>query len=96
MTETDEAAPSYTQRTLVQLIRFYQWFSAGRLPACRYMPTCSQYAIEALQAHGPVRGGWLGVRRLARCHPWGGTGYDPVPGGMDQRRPSGRTNREES
>lgn len=48
-------------------------------PSCRYTPTCSQYAIEALRKHGPLRGSWLTLRRLMRCHPWGGSGYDPVP-----------------
>ena len=48
-------------------------------PSCRYMPTCSEYAAEALVTHGPVRGGYLAARRVCRCHPWGGSGYDPVP-----------------
>ncbi|MBE0452182.1 MAG: membrane protein insertion efficiency factor YidD [Roseovarius sp.] len=51
---------------------------------CRYQPTCSQYALEALEAHGAWRGGWLAARRIARCNPWGGCGYDPVPGAYKQ------------
>ena len=49
------------------------------LPACRFHPSCSEYALLALQAHGPLRGSWLTFRRLLRCHPWGDMGYDPVP-----------------
>ena len=48
-------------------------------PVCRFTPTCSQYAIEALRKHGPVRGLWLAIKRICRCNPWGGSGYDPVP-----------------
>ncbi|MBR5824574.1 MAG: membrane protein insertion efficiency factor YidD, partial [Paludibacteraceae bacterium] len=48
-------------------------------PTCRFTPTCSQYAIEAIKKHGPFKGLWLAVKRIARCHPWGGSGYDPVP-----------------
>jgi len=65
---------------LVGLIRFYQLAISPWTPAsCRYTPTCSSYAIDALQRHGLARGGWLALRRLLRCHPWGGQGYDPVP-----------------
>lgn len=48
-------------------------------PTCRYSPSCSQFMIEAVQKHGALKGGWLGIKRLGRCHPWGGHGYDPVP-----------------
>jgi putative membrane protein insertion efficiency factor len=65
---------------LVTVIRFYQKGISPYLPsACRYTPSCSAYAIEALEAHGAMRGSWLTARRLLRCHPWGGHGYDPVP-----------------
>ena len=61
-------------------IRAYQLLVAPLLPpACRYLPTCSHYADQAIAAHGPLRGGLLAVGRLCRCHPWGGSGYDPVP-----------------
>ena len=66
-------------RTLRGVIRLYQKFSAGRLPHCRFHPSCSAYAIEALEVHGAARGSWLALRRLARCQPFGGFGFDPVP-----------------
>lgn len=65
---------------LVALIRLYRRFVSPLIPpTCRFTPSCSQYAEEALRTHGPVRGLALAVRRLARCHPWGGAGFDPVP-----------------
>lgn len=74
------------------LARGYQLFISPLLPpSCRYTPTCSQYALDALAAHGLLRGGWLTLRRLGRCHPWGGCGHDPVPpkaGGADGHRHS--------
>jgi uncharacterized protein len=64
---------------LVRSIGLYQGLRAGRPTGCRYLPTCSQYAIEAIDLHGPARGSLLALRRLLRCHPWGGHGVDPVP-----------------
>jgi putative membrane protein insertion efficiency factor len=62
------------------LVRAYQLLLSPLLPPrCRYLPSCSDYAIEALATHGALHGAWLALRRLARCHPWGGSGYDPVP-----------------
>ena len=65
---------------LLKCVRFYQLAISPMLPPrCRYTPTCSQYAIEALQKYGAVKGSYLALRRICRCHPWGGCGYDPVP-----------------
>lgn len=64
-------------------IRFYQIALSPLLgPRCRYIPTCSQYAIEALQQHGALKGSWFTAKRICRCHPWGGFGYDPVPSSL--------------
>lgn len=66
---------------LLALIRFYQYGISPFTPmSCRYLPTCSEYAAEAIKRHGALRGSWLALRRLSRCHPLGGHGYDPVPG----------------
>lgn len=62
------------------LIKLYQWVISPLLGSkCRYTPTCSQYGIEALKKYGLIKGLWLTIKRIARCHPWGGHGYDPVP-----------------
>ncbi len=66
-------------RSMDAMLRGYQRLTAGRLPRCRFYPTCSQYAREAIDLHGAARGSWLAVRRLGRCHPLGGHGFDPVP-----------------
>jgi uncharacterized protein len=72
------------RRLLILLVRFYQVGISPLTPAsCRYTPTCSAYAVEALERHGAMRGSWLSLRRLLRCHPWGGHGYDPVPPAPD-------------
>ena len=64
----------------VVLIKFYQLcISPFTPPSCRFTPTCSQYGLEAFRRHGPVKGLYLTARRILRCHPWGGSGYDPVP-----------------
>ena len=61
-------------------IRFYRTCISPFTPAsCRFTPTCSEYALTAIQKYGPLKGGWLAIKRISRCHPWGGQGYDPVP-----------------
>lgn len=68
------------RRLAVLPIRFYQWVLSPLLPpSCRFTPTCSAYAIEAVLTHGIFRGSWLALRRILRCHPWSAGGYDPVP-----------------
>ncbi len=65
---------------LLMPIYFYKYCISPLVPpSCRYTPSCSEYAVQALKKHGPFKGLYLAVRRIARCHPWGGSGYDPVP-----------------
>jgi len=70
---------SVPARGILVVIHFYQWVRAGRPSPCRYWPSCSNYAAEAVERHGALHGSWLAARRLGRCHPWGGSGVDPVP-----------------
>lgn len=80
MTKTAQTIKTALAFALIVPVRVYQLFISPLLPAsCRYAPTCSQYAIEALRLHGPVKGLVLAMRRIGRCHPWGGHGHDPVP-----------------
>ena len=72
--------PLKMKRLFILIARGWQLGPSRILPpSCRYAPSCSQYAIEALEKHGAIRGGWLAAKRIMRCHPWGGHGYDPVP-----------------
>jgi putative membrane protein insertion efficiency factor len=68
------------KKIAILFVKFYQAVIRPLLPnACRYTPSCSQYAIEAITKYGAFKGSWLGFKRISRCHPWGGEGYDPVP-----------------
>ena len=87
--ESEEVAVSYSgkigmKKILSYLLLLPVYFYRGYIspmtpPSCRFVPTCSEYAIEAIKKHGPFKGLYLAVRRILRCHPWGGSGYDPVP-----------------
>ena len=81
MNESKKASfRSWTIWLPVKLIKLYQYTLSPYMGRqCRYTPTCSNYALEALQKHGLLRGGWLATKRILRCAPWGGSGYDPVP-----------------
>jgi uncharacterized protein len=80
MNSADEAVPTLAARVLIVPVICYRRFISPFLPPrCRFAPSCSEYALEALRRHGAVRGLWLSVRRLARCHPFNPGGYDPVP-----------------
>lgn len=73
------ASPGRAARLLTGAVRLYQGARAGRPSPCRYEPSCSTYAVEAIEVHGAGRGTWLAIRRLSRCQPLGGHGWDPVP-----------------
>jgi putative membrane protein insertion efficiency factor len=77
--EESDSRPSLLARGCLAVIRFYQLAREGRPSPCRFTPSCSTYAAEAVQQHGAMRGSMLGLKRLLRCQPWGGQGYDPVP-----------------
>ena len=67
-------------KLILGLIQFYRYAISPLIPPrCRYTPTCSQYALEAVSKYGAIKGGWLAFKRIIRCHPWGGHGHDPVP-----------------
>ncbi|WP_299819532.1 membrane protein insertion efficiency factor YidD [uncultured Pontibacter sp.] len=68
------------KKIMLLLIWVYQHLISPLKPAtCRYTPTCSTYAVQAINKYGPFKGGWMALKRIGRCHPWGGSGYDPVP-----------------
>ena len=82
---------------LLLLVQIYRYAISPLLGAnCRVSPTCSVYAIEALRSHGAFRGTALAARRISRCHPWGGTGYDPVPGGEPGEKPCDVADKDDS
>lgn len=80
--DIDKSAPNLPAMSgiLIRLVKLYKAILSPHLPAaCRYQPTCSSYMIGALEKYGFLKGFWLGLKRIGRCHPWGGHGYDPVP-----------------
>ncbi len=88
---TPQYQGKFLSASLRVAVRAYQLIVSPLLPpSCRFLPSCSDYAIEALERHGALHGGGLALRRLARCHPWGGSGYDPVPSRQPAERPAHR------
>jgi putative membrane protein insertion efficiency factor len=79
VTTSMEERSALGRRAALSMIRLYQLARAGRPSPCRFLPSCSEYALEAIERHGVVPGGVLALRRIGRCHPWGGHGVDPVP-----------------
>lgn len=67
------------KKVLIALIKVYRFFSKFTPPCCRFTPTCSQYAMEAIEKYGTIKGGWLSIKRILKCHPYHKGGYDPVP-----------------
>lgn len=79
-TSNNQSLSKLLSYTLIAPVRFYQLAISPMLGKnCRHIPSCSQYTIEAIQEWGPVKGSWMGAKRISRCHPWGTHGYDPVP-----------------
>jgi putative membrane protein insertion efficiency factor len=75
------------ERLMISIVRLYRvTISSWTPPTCRFTPTCSAYAIEAIERHGSAKGGWLTLRRIGRCHPWGGQGFDQVPAREDEEQ----------
>lgn len=80
MRNLGQAASDIAQRMMIALVKAYRLGVAPLLaPRCRHLPTCSEYFIEAVEQHGPLYGGYYGLKRILRCHPWGTSGLDPVP-----------------
>ena len=81
---TTASQQSLFAKALIKFVRAYQLVLSPLLgPSCRFQPTCSSYATEAITVHGGLKGGWLAAKRILKCHPWGGFGYDPVPKGTN-------------
>ena len=82
-------AAAFGRSLLTAPIRAYQLAMSPLLPSsCRFTPSCSHYAIAAIERHGAIKGVWLGTKRICRCHPWGGSGYDPVPDALASPHPA--------